>query len=124
MPDKPASIPSLGTVPASWEDHQAELTARRKAREAKRKVLLECCDATYAARLEAQKPTYEWQVECTVRRPDGKGRIKAIEHKAKVVAQSETDAWAVFCDSVQDWPSPTTCDRKITKVGKPTNARD
>jgi hypothetical protein len=123
MPDKVAP-PSVGTLPARWEDHQAEAEARRKAREANRKTHLDCCDAAIAARLEAQKPTYEWRVECTLRRPDGKGRVKLVERSEKVVAQTERDAWAAYCDLIQDWPSPGTCDRKITRLGKPTNARE
>lgn len=122
--EKTLPPPSAGNVPANWEEHQADQARRRKAREANRLAILDCCDAGHAARLEAQKPTYEWRVECTVRRPDGKGRVKKVERSEKVIAHTESDAWAYFCDAMQDWPSPRDCERRISKLGKPSNARD
>jgi hypothetical protein len=34
-----------------------------------------------------------------------------------VIADNENDAWAMYCDAKQSWPSPRMTDRKIKDLG-------
>lgn len=103
--------------PASLDDHQADLELRKEERASKRETLQRCIDPDYAKRLEAQKPEYEFKVWCKYAQQTVKGP-KWTEAEETVVAQSELNAWAKFCDQIGAWPSPATTERKIVKGKK------
>ncbi|MCC7474272.1 MAG: hypothetical protein IT425_02655 [Pirellulales bacterium] len=109
-------------VPVAWEEHQADLERRRKERDAKREELLKCCNATYAASREMEKPLYEFSVSARWMGA-GDGGISFVEAgPIKVIAQSEHSAWASFCDSIREYPSRRVANATISK-GKQLSER-
>lgn len=100
----------------NWDQHQANLAKRRAAREKNRPVHLKCLEAEHAARFEATKPTFEFDVRAVFRRPDVRGRLQTISETRVITAQSENDAWAKFCDSIGSWPNPRDCQREIKQL--------
>lgn len=50
---------------------------------------------------------------------DGPGtyRVTLGEHTGEFQARDRNDAWAQFCDSIKQWPSPKRSDRKIERIG-------
>lgn len=50
---------------------------------------------------------------------DGPGRYRVTmgEHSGEFEARDKNEAWALFCDSISQWPSPKRTDRKIDRVG-------
>ena len=112
------TTPANPFSPVAWEEHQAEKERRKAEREKKRPTLRACLDHTVAAQFEARKALYRWRVECTYMRPDAKGRLQTHSATEEVVAQTEADAWAVFCDKRGTWPGPNDCERVITKLGE------
>lgn len=113
--------PANPFTPANWDEHQSELALRREARKANRDELQRCLDPDAAASLESRKPLYEWTISCEFSRPDGKGgKMKKYQFKETVTAQTEADAWAKFCDTIEAWPGPHSCTREIVR-GKKIN---
>lgn len=99
----------------SMDSHQENLEKRRAAREKNRKIQLACLDAEVAARHEAMKPVYDFEVKVTFRRPDSRGRMQAISETRMVSAKNDSEAWAKFCDSIGAWPSPHNCEVREIK---------
>lgn len=120
--EKPAGAPPANPyAPVNLMERDAEKAARAAARKAKQPVLRKCLDAQEAARFEAKKPSFDYEVSVVITRPDDKGRMKSQSHKATVSAQNETEAWAKFCDAIGEYPSPHSCsEREINKLGKAT----
>lgn len=118
----PAIPAAIGNVPANWDSHHQDQANRKAARDKKRKSMLRCLDPLEAAAAEQRKPLYEWQVECEIFRPAGsKGRAGTKRYSEQVVAKTEGDAWAMFCDKIGDWPSRRDANATITKLQKRTN---
>ena len=88
-------------LPVNLQDREKE---KRRIREQQIKDLprlLDCLDPTVAKHYEDRKPLYEWRVECRMFRPavgSQPSRMEKIERN--VVAQTENDAWAMFCDAI------------------------
>ena len=95
---------------ADVDAHQADLERRAKEREKKQPELMRCLDPDYAAKKEAQKPTYRYRVTCTTQRPTPQSYDETVE------AKDESEAWAKFCDRIRTWPGPKYCNRKIEAV--------
>jgi hypothetical protein len=113
--------PALVASPANIDAHQADMQRRQAERDAKRPTLLDCLDPTEAKRAEDRKPLYEWKVEAKLFRPATPKQQAHLETFDKnVVAQNENDAWAVFCDSISEWPSRKDCKPKFTRLKKRT----
>lgn len=104
--------------PAVWEDHEADKAARRAEREKRRPELRRVLEPEQAAQAEARKPLYEWKVSCTYTRPGAKGKMETISASHQVIAQSERDAWAFFCDKIGAWPGRHSCDLRIDQLSK------
>jgi hypothetical protein len=105
--------------PVILEDWEAEKALRAEERAKKRPVLRKCLDPEVAADYEQQKPKYEYRVSCTYARPNDRGRLEQHTETHNITAQNEKDAWALFCDKIQTWPSPSACvDRTIEKLKK------
>jgi hypothetical protein len=106
-------------APADIDAHEADMARRRAEREAKRGVHLDCLDPGIAKEHEDRKPLYEWRVECSIfRKAVGSAPAHLQGYNKNVVAQNEGDAWAMFCDSIQEWPSFRDSKPKITKLKK------
>lgn len=105
-------------APANIAEYEADKTKRKADQDARRPEMRRCLDPEYAARKEARKPLYEWEVECTYSRQDDKGRMVTKSPKEKVIAQNEADAWALFCDKIGDYPSPLDSDRTFKRLDK------
>lgn len=105
-------------LPADWEAHEADKARRKAAREKRKANLRRCLDPETAKTFEARKPLYEWRVKCTYTRPDPKGRMQTHTREHQVIGQTETDAWALFCDLIGVWPGPHNCDREIEQLGQ------
>lgn len=111
--------PLVGYAPPSVDAHQADMKRRDEERQAKRPKLLRCLDPEVAAEYEKNKPLYEWRIECSIFRPArGKDRAKTEKMDEQVVAQTEADAWAIFCDKIGEYPSRRDCRPTITKLQK------
>lgn len=111
--------PAVGYQPPRMEDHQADLARRDAERHKNRPKLLKCLDPSTAAEYEKNKPLYEWRVECSIFRPArGKDRAKTERFDEQVVAQNESDAWAMFCDKIGEYPSRRDCRPTITQLQK------
>lgn len=105
--------------PADLDAHQADKAAREKAREKRRAIQLECLDAAVAAQYEASKPLYEWKVEIDYMQSKASGGFQRASLADQVVAKTETDAWALFCDKHEITCGPKAClKRVITRLGK------
>lgn len=124
--------------------HQADLARRAKEHEVKREMLYRCLDSRFATEAELKKPQYKFTVEVEwwtqspeskVSKPRGAmeisddddptgGRLCLRKEKRTVVAQNEADAWALFCDAIQSWPSPNLpgMKRKFTRSKEPVCA--
>lgn len=115
------TLPSLGAAPVDLEKHNADMDRREAEHKAKRKRLLDCLDPTVAKRYEDRKTIWEWRVETRLFRP-AKGKVQAhMENFDRtVVAQNENDAWAIFCDTIGEWPSRRDSSPTITRLQKRT----
>lgn len=103
------------------ETHRKDMDRRQAERDARRPELLLCCNPAYASRRELEKPQFVWtvDVEWYSLHPQ-KGPVN-FHRKMNVVAQTESDAWALWCDKNEVWPSPR--DVKVTfKKGKQLSA--
>lgn len=107
-----------GFMPDFFAKWEAEKAQRAQERAAKRPLTMECLDAETAKEYEAKKPKFEFQVECTYRLPDDRGRLQTKTDKMTVRAQSENEAWALFCDRIEHWPARNSVDVTITKTSK------
>lgn len=105
-------------APVVWEEYEAEKARRAEEREKKRSLQRRCLDPEVAAEFEAKKPRYEFKVRCTYERPNEKGRLESKTEEHTIIAQNERDAWAIFCDRIQTWPSPAACEREIKRLSK------
>jgi hypothetical protein len=124
--------------------HQADLARRAKEREEKQEKLYRCLDHRYAMECELKKPHYKYTVEVewwtqaaeSKEKKKHRGpmeigddnfagdRLVVRKEKRVVVAQSEGDAWALFCDAIQHWPSPNLpgMKKKFTRSKEPVDA--
>lgn len=118
-----SQLPADALKPVSYEQWQRERAELKQQLEKARPRLNKCLSAASAAQYEARKPAWTWRVEASYMRQDGKGRLTEEKYSREVVAQNEQDAWAIFCDAIEDWPSPHRCETKITNLGKPVNAQ-
>ena len=116
---QPPSPPVVGLI--DIEAHEKDKKRRAAEHDAKRNVLLDCLDPTVAAEYEKRKTLWEWHVAARLFRPT-KGRVVAhMENIDRtVVAQSEQDAWAMFCDLIGEWPSRRDSKVEITRGKKRT----
>lgn len=116
---KENSAPAVGNHVPSLDDHQTEKSLRYEEQQNRRQKHLRCLDPLTAAEYEKNKPIYEWRVECKVFRP-ANGRKRAGEEKfdEQIVAQTEADAWALFCDKIGEYPSRRDCRPTITQLQK------
>ncbi len=113
-----AKAPTNPFTPTVWEDHQADIKARAEARTERRKELRRYLDPDVAKSAEARKPLYEWKVSCEYSRRNAKGRMETHRHTEQVIAQNETDAWAMSCDKLEVMIGPHEGDREIKKLNK------
>lgn len=113
-----AKAPSNPFTPTVWEEHQADMKARLDARIARRKEMRRYLDGDAAKGAEARKALYEWNVSCEYARRNAKGKMETYRHSEKVVAQTEADAWAMFCDKVEAMIGPHEGEREIERLGK------
>jgi hypothetical protein len=119
--DRPATVGDLlQPKPASIDidAHEAELTRLRAEQEEKAPVLEACLDPAVAKWYEDQKEVFVWRVEAVWRETDSTGSRKPFIVDEKVVAQNAADAWAMVCDSIEQWPSRRSVKPKITQVKK------
>ena len=120
--DAPAVLLPERLTQDRLSQHEQELTARREKQRKNLNLMTDCLDPDVAARHEKRKPTFTYKVSCTIRerieRSPGRAEFKRRKVEEEVEAQSEADAWAVFCDQMKVRPNPNGCDRKITKVDK------
>lgn len=108
-------------LPVSLEERAKEKARIREEQLARLPRMLDCLDPTVAKTYEDRKPLWEWKVECRMfRAAVGKtpARMETIEKN--VVAQNERDAWAMFCDSIGEWPSIRGARPAITRLKKRT----
>lgn len=120
MAKEQASLsPLVGNVPPSLDAHQTDMARRDADRQAKRPKMLRCLDPATAAEYEKNKPLYEWKIECSIFRPaSGKKRARTEQINEQVVAQTESDAWSLFCDKIGEYPSRRDCRPTITRLEK------
>jgi hypothetical protein len=98
MANESAAVVAPVNKPVVLEAHEADKAARAAAREKKKRTLIRCLDPEQAAQYESRKPLYEWAIKCSYMKPQEKGGLRETTEEAKVVAKTETDAWAMFCD--------------------------
>jgi hypothetical protein len=111
----------VATKPANLDEHQAELASILKDAEANHERLLECCDPTVAKYHEDRKPLYEWRVQVKLfRAATGRKHAHRESFDKEVVAQTAQDAWAMFCDSIEEWPDFRNAKPEITRLRKRT----
>lgn len=72
------------------------------------------------ARMVVAQTAYQRQLAAN-RRPASRKHRYAVsvgeEAPREVIANNENDAWAMYCDAKQAWPSPRMTDRKIRDLG-------
>jgi hypothetical protein len=118
-------LPALGAPPANIEEWQADRERRKRERDAKRPRLMECLDPEVAKYWEDRKDVWEWQLQIEMFRPaTGKQRAHRETITRKVVAQTQQEAWAVFCDSIGEWPSFRDSQVTIKKLRKRTLSQE
>lgn len=110
--------PGNAHAPADWEAHQIDKQRRADARKSNAKLHRRCLDPVFAGKMEQRKPEYDFLVICTYTRQDKKGRTKTHTAEHKVVAQTEADAWAKWCDLEQVWPSRHGVELTIKNLGQ------
>jgi hypothetical protein len=103
--------------------HRADLARRQAEIDARREEMLKCTNPQYAASKELQKPVFEWTVTAEWYGPGDDGPGVWGPESMKVKAQNEADAWAMFCDRIEQWPSPRDCKRTF-KRGRKVDAED
>ncbi len=112
---KSKATPGDPMQPVNWGSYEDEKEARAAEKLTKQPTLMKCLDPIEAARLEAKKSEHEYEISCDVVRIEKKKRrIETLRGRAR--GQNEGEAWAAFCDDQETWPSPATCNRKITKL--------
>jgi hypothetical protein len=112
-------------LPVSLEERAKEKTLYRDQQFKDQPRLLDCLDPTVAKRYEDAKPLYEWKVECRLfRMATSKNHAHMEEVSKQVVAQTEADAWAHFCDLMGEWPSRRATRPTITRLKKRTLRAD
>lgn len=97
------------------ERYDSKMSKIRKRIKERKPELDKCLNADYAARVEAQKPMFDYEVSATINSRK-EGRMRSERRTQNVTAQNEDTAWAMFCDLTQAWPAPNSCDRTIKKV--------
>ena len=84
---------------------------------------MRCLHPAVAAGLEAKKPFFPFDIEATWQGPGENGPGIWGPEKRRCIAQNENDAWAMFCDKIEQWPSRR--DSTVTiKRGKQMSAED
>jgi hypothetical protein len=119
--DTPATLDQLHAPkpnPVVLDAHKAELACLKAQQDANRPELTKCLNPYYAAAREAEKAVYTWTVraEWLGQSHESEG-LANMQSEQTVVAQSEADAWAAFCDKIGHWPSRRHA-RPIIKRGK------
>lgn len=108
-------------LPVSLEERAKEKARIRAEQDKARPRCMDCLDPTVAKRHEDAKPLYEWRVACRIFRPaTSKTHARMEEVSREVVAQTEGDAWAMFCDAIGEWPSRRDARPAITRLKKRT----
>jgi hypothetical protein len=108
-------------LPVNLQDREREKKRIREEQLKNLPRLLDCLDPAVAKHYEDRKPLYEWKVSCRMFRPAvGSHPSRMEELTRNVVAQSENDAWAMFCDAVGEWPSRRGCNPKIEMLKRRT----
>lgn len=110
--------PASPYVPANIDVHGEDKVRRQAVRDKNRRKAMDCLDPERAAQYEVRKPLYEWKVECSYMKPQEKGGLKRVSESEQVVAQTEADAWSMFCDKLNLMVSRRACDVKITRLEK------
>jgi hypothetical protein len=110
-------------APIDLDLHRADLARRQEEMDARREEMLRCCNPQYAASKEMQKKVWEWTVTAEWYGAGDDGPGVWGPETIKVKAQNEADAWAMFCDRIQQWPSPRDAKRTI-KRGKQVSSED
>jgi hypothetical protein len=122
---KDKTAPSLGAAPTNLDDHNKDMETREGTRRKKRPLLLDCLDPTVAKFHEDRKEIWEWRVHVKLFRPaKGKQQARMEPFDTQVVAQNEQDAWALFCDTIEEWPSRRDSNPTITRLKKRTLRAD
>ena len=114
-------MPAIADPPKVTEEqfrkHQAKMEKVRENRNRRLPEAIRCLDADHAAGVEAQKPRYRFKITATVQEHDERlKRMVAVVKCGEVEAQSEDDAWALFCDRWKVRVGPKHCDRQIEKL--------
>ena len=100
---------------ADTDAHQADKLRRAEERRKTEPDKIACLDAETAAQYEARKPVGRYKVECDIISMDKRGKRSTVRETETVRALDEDDAWARFCTLIGKYPSPTRCNRVITK---------
>lgn len=116
--EKPLPTRLEATAYKTWEEHHEKMERRRKEREKHRDIQRRCLDPEEAAREEARKPRYDYEVTCKYTRQNKDGHIENKKETEIVNARDENEAWARFCDKIKTWPSPHYCEREINRLKK------
>ena len=96
------------------QEHQERMAKKRAERDKRLPELIACLDAEQAANVENQKRKFRFEVKCTVQQNDPKlKRAVPVDIVGQVDAQSESDAWAIFCDKFKIRTGPRHCNRQI-----------
>ena len=116
-----APLPTVPFAPVNLDAHEQERQAIRRQQVENLPRLLDCLDPTVAKSYEDRKPLYEWNVKCRLfRAAYGRQPAHMEELEKNVVAQNESDAWAMFCDAVGEWPSRRGCRPEIKQLRRRT----
>jgi hypothetical protein len=97
--------------------HEEDRQRRKREREKKLPVLIECLDADTAAKYEGRKPRKTYRVRCDhiIVGADGKRKAERLEAEVEGIgdndAQREADAWARACDKWRTSPN-----RQLSKI--------
>ncbi len=102
----PSSVPGEPAIPViDIDEHQADLARLRVEQEANREEMIKCLNPVYASAREMEKPYFRFTVSAKWLGRDEQGRLASLQSEQVVVAQNEADAWAMFCDEIEVYPS-------------------
>lgn len=106
-------------APVDLTERAKEKQFYKELREKNRGRLMDCLDPTVAKRYEESKTVYEWNVKAQIFRAATKKQHARMEKfELTVAAQNERDAWAAFCDDLNEWPSRRDSNAVITQLQK------
>ena len=105
--------------------HEKNKAAKREKDEKNRGIQIQCLDADFASSVENEKTKYRFKISCTVQEYDEKlKRMMPVEKSGEVEAQTEDDAWAIFCDKWKVRVGPRYCNRRIERLSRKRQAQD